>query len=329
MRVHNSTEARAVRGRAGRGVSRRVAQFLQVFGITAGLVFLAAAPAYAEKAWDLTEPWGRATFSTFVTGAKDPSTASAQAEQAVARIMTWNVRTRNFGSDDWNKVVGNQKPDIVGFQEICVREAKDLRKLLKEKYQLEYHLALGSVREGRYPGCDPIPGLRGAYGQALLSKFPISDTTNVPLRDDDGVDEPRGYMAVTVDIPGRGSTRVFNTHIAVGSNDEDSQQREALKIQQLKQLAEDAQNYPQALVMGDFNVRPENVALAPLVKAGFVEVDRGDPPKPTSHNKHRERDSAADAKIDYIFMRGFETVGEPETYWVASSDHRPLIANLR
>ena len=197
---------------------------------------------------------------------------------------------------------------------------------------------------GRLPDLPDLPNLPaiggGPYGQVILSRFPIHDTKTV-LYPRTGVgfpgsgrllgDEQRGYMAATVDLPNGKSARVFNTHITVSGRSQDSDADKAVRVgwqtQQLKILSDAASAQPMSFVMGDFNVQPGSSALKSLSSAqGFVEVDPSN--MATSHNVASKPNSPADAKNDYIYMRGFRTVRPAETYWVPSSDHRPLLANV-
>jgi endonuclease/exonuclease/phosphatase family metal-dependent hydrolase len=94
----------------------------------------------------------------------------------VLRIMTWNLKAEdgeNF--DGWVKVIGNQKPDIVGLQEACVTDVRGVMKQLKEKYGLTYHVKYGTTEKQWI--CRNI--VKGAWGQAMLSRYPLKDAVNV------------------------------------------------------------------------------------------------------------------------------------------------------
>lgn len=275
---------------------------------------------------------GIATIVLLGGGAVTPALAQSG---STIRAMTWNVNTRTFAAEHWARVIGNQKPDIIALQEICVREAEDLKDILADKYDLEYELVLGSVRTYTdFNWQDPSDNVgllggscsgwrvgSGAYGQALLTRLDVVDASSknvsLPVRTGEGEDaEPRGYMAVTVrDADGR-EIRVFNTHLSVKGQS---------RLDQTRIIADDARQFPVAIVAGDLNTRREEPEFAPLLD-GFQDVG---PTTPTSGNKFNMPNSDADGvKIDYLLLRGLSTIGGPETYWTASSDHRPLIANI-
>lgn len=250
------------------------------------------------------------------------------------RVMTWNVKTGDFDADDWVRVVADQHPDIVGFQEICVREAERLADLLRDEHGLDYTVAVGGVREAHYPGCDPAAAGPVVFGQAILSRLPVRDAANTFLPDGGGLDEPRGFLSVTVDPPG-GPIRILTTHITIGpsaeEDEETSARRVALQAEQVDSVAQEAARSGDrvlVLVLGDFNMEPDDPRLDVLLRAGLLEVDQGRN-APTSFNRSDEPGSAADRKLDYVFRKGLPLLGDPETYWVGSSDHRPLIATVR
>lgn len=42
------------------------------------------------------------------------------------RVMTWNVRTSDFGPSDWATVINDLRPDVLTLQETCAAEAPKL-----------------------------------------------------------------------------------------------------------------------------------------------------------------------------------------------------------
>jgi endonuclease/exonuclease/phosphatase family metal-dependent hydrolase len=244
---------------------------------------------------------------------------------AAVRVMTWNGQTQYHDADEWARVVGNQAPDIVGMQEVCVREIKELRNRLKDDYGLDYYVSYGSVRTSRDPGCGSIPWLTtGAWGQALLIRTSLglplnAETTKYQQCGRGDPVCPRGYQAITVTLPGGVQARIFNTHIGFGGTAPGAQ---------VKELATAANRYTHAIILGDMNLKPDRQELAPL-RRDFREMD------PLGHfftfpNDPEDKNKQPTEKIDYIFFRGLvKTSSAPETYWTKSSYHRPLIGHLR
>jgi endonuclease/exonuclease/phosphatase family metal-dependent hydrolase len=227
------------------------------------------------------------------------------------RVMTWNLKAEdgeNF--DGWVKVIGNQKPDIVGLQEACVTDVRGVMKQLKEKYGLTYHVKYGTTEKQWI--CRNI--VKGAWGQALLSRYPLKDAVNVAYKKSDDVD--RGYMAATVTVGGK-NIRVFNTHIG-----------KTAEVQK-SELAEIAARKDATIILGDFNRAPDNPLLGPIWAAGFADADKHcykqHPPQCT----RTFPSGKPDKKIDYILLRGGLKSDKVEVYGTPSSDHRPLIATIR
>jgi endonuclease/exonuclease/phosphatase family metal-dependent hydrolase len=276
-----------------------------------------------------------ATSTAAPVPAAVPAPVPAQAPAAGGpglRVMTWNVRTNEFDAPDWAPVVAERRPDVVAFQEICAGDAQDLADLLRAEHGLDYQLVPGPAREALYETCETTAAGPVVFGQAVLSRVPLRDPVNTLLPDGGGIDEPRAFLAVTLDLPGT-PVRLLTTHITVGPGAGDSsaeaEQRRALQAEQIDVVTRAAAGSGErVVVLGDLNVGPDDPRLDGLERAGLQEVDRARN-APTGNNRFDVPGSPAENKIDYVFVRGLTQVGEPETYWVPSSDHRPLVAVLR
>jgi endonuclease/exonuclease/phosphatase family metal-dependent hydrolase len=310
-------------GRAGRGeVSRGAARigFVVVLVCVAVLsvVLIVRQPASAPAA----APAPPTAVPTSAAPAKD------------LRVMTWNVLTNTFDAPDWAPVVAQQAPDVVAFQEICAGDAKQLADLLRTEHGLDYQVALGPARKALYETCDPTPETGDVvFGEAVLSRVPLRDGVTTALPDPAGLDEPRAYLSVTLDVPGAAPIRLLTTHITIGrdtgDDDAKSARRRDLQGQQIATVARAAGSAgDRVLLLGDFNVGPGDPRMDPVAQAGLHDVDEGRN-SPTGGNDYEKPGSAADAKIDYVFGKGLEQIGTPQTSWVPTSDHRPLVATLR
>ncbi|WP_214401754.1 endonuclease/exonuclease/phosphatase family protein [Pseudonocardia lacus] len=272
--------------------------------------------------------------SAATAAAPAPTTAPATPAAAPPelRVMTWNVRTNTYDAPDWAPVVAEQRPDVVAFQEICVGDAEDLVDLLREEHGLTYELAPGPAREALYETCRDTAAGPVVFGQAVLSRVPLVDPVTTILPDGDDLDEPRSVLAVTLDVPGA-PVRLLTTHITIGpergDSEEKGQRRLDLQAAQVDVVGRAAAGSGErVLVMGDFNMAPQDGRLDVFEESGLLDVDR-DRNAPTGGNDAEKPGSPAVHKIDYMFVKGLERIGEPETFWVPSSDHRPLVATLR
>ncbi|GAA4932994.1 endonuclease/exonuclease/phosphatase family protein [Actinomycetospora succinea] len=232
------------------------------------------------------------------------------------RVVTWNVQTGEHDPTEWAPVVADLHPDVLALQEVCTRDAEELAELLRRDHGLDYQVARGPIRPptpaeasapvnaALGPACDTGPN-DVLYGVAVLSRLPMSPPRVVTFPPDRR-DEQRGYLAVDVTTP-TGPIAVANAHIGL----------DGVQADQLRRLAEGVAGSGPAIVLGDLNVDPTDPDLAPL-RQGFTEVD------PTG-----QYETTAHGKIDYIFLRGLAPTGPPQSPDVTSSDHRPLVADLR
>jgi endonuclease/exonuclease/phosphatase family metal-dependent hydrolase len=246
--------------------------------------------------------------------------------------MSWNVRTNTYDAPDWAPVVAERRPDVVAFQEICAGDAEDLVALLREEHGLAYEMVPGPAREALYETCRDTADGPVVFGQAVLSRVPLKDPVNTLLPDGDNLDEPRAFLAVTLDVPGA-PVRLLTTHITIGpergDSEEKGERRLALQAEQVATVGRAAAGSGErVLVLGDFNMAPQDGRLDVFEEADLLDVDR-ERNAPTGGNDAEKPGSPAAHKIDYMFVRGVEQVGEPQTFWVPSSDHRPLVATLR
>jgi len=187
------------------------------------------------------------------------------------KIATWNVnslRVRLPHVLDWLKT---EQPDVLALQEI---------KLVDELFPHD------ALREAGYTCV--VSGQPTYNGVAVLARQPMRDVvTDIP-----GFDDPqRRVLAVTID-----DVRVVNLYVvngeAVGS------EKYAYKLAWLDALAawlaEESARHPRLVVLGDFNIapddrdvfdpakwegkilcsEPERTALARLHELGLVDVFR-------------------------------------------------------
>lgn len=235
------------------------------------------------------------------------------------RVLTYNIHHANPPSkaesgeidlDAIASVIRQANPDLVALQEVDVNTGRsgsgNQAEVLGEK--LGMHAYFGRAID--YDG--------GYYGVAILSKYPLSEASVIPLPEEaDPRAEDRVLALAKVTLPGGKVIRFGSTHLDVrnGGN----------RDQQVKRITEIAlQDNVPIIVAGDFNATPESSSIAALDKvftrtclhdcAPTIPVD-----KPTR-------------AIDFIaFTTGspFQVVSQeviPERY---ASDHLPVVATLR
>lgn len=167
----------------------------------------------------------------------------------------------------------------------------------------------------------------GGYGIAILSRWPISADTLMPLPiippqpRAGGSYEPRGMLAATIVI-GTDSFRVFNTHL-------DASRRDTFRMQEATTVivharAADA-NGLRVLVAGDFNSTPESAVQEALRQARFVDVwdGCGEGPGLTFP------DTVPTKRIDYLYHLGRFRCDRAEVLSSLASDHRAILFVVR
>ena len=151
------------------------------------------------------------------------------------KIASWNVNSLNVRMPHLSTWLAAAAPDIVALQETKLEDAKFPVEALTT---LGYH----SVFSGQ----------KTYNGVALLTREPVRDVvTDIP-----GLDDPQRRIL----IGSVGDLRVVNRYVvngqAVGS------EKYAYKLHWLARvrdyLAAELQHFPQMIVMGDFNIAPQD-----------------------------------------------------------------------
>ena len=229
------------------------------------------------------------------------------------RVLTYNLHHGEGvdGKVDLKRIariISDTHADIVALQEVDqktqrtggVDQAAELARLTG------LHFAYGKAMD--YQG--------GAYGQALLSRWPLTEFVVHPLPDPTQV-EPRIAISAQVRPPGQPGFRFVGTHLDAKSDDN-------ARWQQTTRLIElfGADATPTILV-GDFNARPETRILQALTPY-FCDASAANPAPTIPAHKPTSR-------IDYILVR-------PAAQWqiqasavlpeAVASDHRPLRVEL-
>jgi endonuclease/exonuclease/phosphatase family metal-dependent hydrolase len=179
-----------------------------------------------------------------------------------------------------------------------------------------------------------IPFLRVQFGNAVLSRYPITDTTFVPfpnpsMWDIFGGDTKYGVVC-TVALPDGDQIRVFPVHLTVHG--------EELRVASVRKILEiaDTSTIP-LLALGDFNAAPkgypqyyadehgENAIEVLLASHRFETRPIGLPLNPQDYTFPSE---APDRVIDWIFASSPWQYTEKIVVKSDLSDHFPVIARL-
>ena len=159
------------------------------------------------------------------------------------KVASWNVNSLNVRLPHLSDWLGTNAPDIVALQETKLEDARFPAEALQA---LGYH----SVFSGQ----------KTYNGVALLTREPVRDVvTDIP-----GLDDPqRRILAASVGDPATGPEnvlRVVNLYVVNGQSV--GSEKYAYKLGWLSKvhdfLAAELQRFPQMIVLGDFNIAPDD-----------------------------------------------------------------------
>lgn len=243
---------------------------------------------------------------------------SVFSQQAVSlKVMAYNVHhcnppARTDGFIDVPaiaRVINDAKPDLVALQEIDVNTERSGK---GENQARE----LGRLTGMHFFFAKAIDYQGGEYGVAVLSKFPILDSTAYPLPLPKGTSgEPRVVAAIKVEVTKGLPVWFASTHLDL--KEETRLFQSDLIIKRFTSLKEPF------ILGGDFNAVPTSRVIA-LLDGAFTRSCL-DNCLPTSPNINPRR------TIDYIMftqhrrVRALNTEVIDETY---ASDHLPVTAEL-
>lgn len=227
------------------------------------------------------------------------------------KVMTYNIHHANPPSkkelidlDAIAKVINDEKPDIVGLQEVdrFTRRSGQLdeAKVLAGKTGLFFHFFKAIAYDG------------GDYGVAILSRYPIRETNSVALpqviRNEERV---LGYAKIAI---GNVDLTFANTHL-------DASRPDSNRVVQMKTvLAQLAEKKGQVILVGDLNCEAKSQPIM-LLDQQFTRSC-------TTDCEFTIPQIAPRKTIDYIAAKdnSWKVVSHrviAETY---ASDHRPVVA---
>ena len=236
-----------------------------------------------------------------------PEPFAAKTRPNGVRILAYNIKhgRGNDGKVDLERiarVIRRLSPDVVALQEIdnvCERSGKvDETQRLAELTGLPHH-AFGQFFD--FQG--------GEYGMAILSRFPLSDITN--LRLPDGA-EPRTSLVATIRSPQ--PFRIADVHFYRTEEQRMAQATTLLEFLKKSDIP--------TIVAGDFNSQPDSPVLD-LFGDWSVPVKGEDRLTFSSDKPRREIDFILFRPESHFTAKEIDVIKEP-----VASDHRPLTLEL-
>jgi endonuclease/exonuclease/phosphatase family metal-dependent hydrolase len=267
------------------------------------------------------------------------------------RVATWNLWWR-FGPwrqrrDAIAAVLAETRPDICGLQEVWATSTENLAAGLADELDM-YWIWAASPAPERWQRRIDDPTIQ--IGNAILSRWPISDEASQPLPAGSGKDECRTVLFGRVQSPA-GAVPFFTTQLCSAIGQSAVRCRQVAAVSRF--VAAHASSAFPPVVTGDFNAEPDADEMRLLggykttpVVPGLVLIDawRYADPQISGWTWDRRNPFVAatlepDARIDYILVgmptatggghvQSVQLIGHEPVHGVWPSDHAGLLAEL-
>lgn len=230
------------------------------------------------------------------------------------KIMSFNTQhclnyiERKIDFEIMARVIREFDPDIVGLNEMR-GEGKD------PEYTNQVATLARLTGMSYYYFAKAIDvGSKGPYGNGFLSKIPILESETLRIKDPETKVysfhyETRCILRARLE----GGITVLVTHFGLNPDEQECA---------VKAVTEGLSD-KKCILMGDFNVKPDNSVLAPI-RERLVDTASAFPFERLSFPS-----DAPDRKIDYIFVSPDIEVVSADILPVVASDHRPHVATVK
>jgi endonuclease/exonuclease/phosphatase family metal-dependent hydrolase len=223
------------------------------------------------------------------------------------RLMTYNIH-QGFDAgqipslDAIVATIAAESPDVLCLQEVVrgwmIDQQHDALSVIAERLGMQYVW---------------LPNIGDLYGNAILSRFPMTDVKRVHYALEPGIrHQPRGVLFVrTADV------LVGCTHL------DELSDGTFVRQEQVRTIIREIGDTTPVIIAGDLNATPGDIEIRLLNEFGLDDLGASagdtttgdDPPK----------------RIDYVWGRGVvggQAHSLPVADAVKASDHRPLIVNI-
>lgn len=240
--------------------------------------------------------------------------ASAETQQPL-RVLSYNIHhgegmDRKIDLPRIASVIKSVSPDFVMLQEVDrnVARSGDVDQATELGKLTEMHVVFGgNLKLGE-----------GDYGNAILSRYPLSEVENRQLPNSDG-GEPRGVLSASVTLPethGGKTIRILGTHL-------DHRPAETDRLGSIDVITDFvAQDERMVIIGGDFNAIPASAVMKKFREQWKLAGSGEFPTVPVAEPTRQ---------IDYVGYRSPApiAIGEVRVLDEAvASDHRAILAAL-
>lgn len=236
------------------------------------------------------------------------------------RVMSFNIASgmtidERLDLDLTASVIEKAEVDIAGIQEVeqNFSERSDFTDQVKWLAdRLNMYVAFGpnlvtNPTDAEWP--------EQAYGNAILSRYPIKNHRNHLLEKLEPENEQRGLLEAAIEVNGE-TISFFTTHLSLKKKQLEQNIKEVLDIVNQKETP--------IILTGDFNAEPHSPTIE-RVEEEFMNVFGSKGPYPKTYKEERDHGQ----KIDYIFCSPHFRVLTAEAIETEASDHEPVLALLQ
>lgn len=228
------------------------------------------------------------------------------------KIMSFNTQhclnfiTRKIDFDVMAEAIKTCQADIVGLNEM-----RDLGAHPEYGAQTSTLSSLTALDHHFFAKAISFP--QGPYGNALLSRYPIVSAESILIPDPDPK-KYNGYYETRCLLKARleNGLLVLVTHFGLNPDEQEN------AVQTILEHLEDKN----CILMGDFNMRPDNPLLLP------IRERMRDTASLFTKELFSFPSDAPDRKIDYIFTSFDIEVVSADIPAIVASDHCPHVAEL-
>ena len=233
------------------------------------------------------------------------------------RVMSYNLH-QGFGVDgylaieDLADAIEEQQPDIIALQEVSrgwvIDGSFDMLPWLSRRLDMPYVWG---------PAADSV------WGNAILSRFPISNSRTQPMPNNSQLQLKRSFTTAEIDVGAGESLTVIATHL---HHVEDEGH---LRKPQVRALLQAWEGRGRSVIMGDLNALPSDPEMLLLMEAGledaFLAAERPDRDREKGYTApSRDRSK----RIDYIWVSGDLKASEFSLTDTLASDHLGVAVTL-
>lgn len=249
---------------------------------------------------------------SLITAGQVGCASASKRERDTLRVLSWNIHHGEGTDGEFDLVriaerIRALDVDLVALQEVD-------RTTGRSRWR-DQALEIASLSGMHHIYGPAMRYDRGEYGEAILSRWPISHARTIQMPKIEG-SEPRALLVAEIETPIAGRVRFASTHLAHDSGHDRLEQARII----LNELNDGS--LP-TIVAGDLNAEPDDPPMRLLL--GFFEDTHAANPRPTF--------SAADPtrRIDYILTapgNGWRIVETTVIAGDIASDHCLVLTEL-